>query len=111
MKNNNLEKVFKYGLIILTIISLIITFLNITYITYQDGNIKVINNLLVNYVNKVFIIENLLLYVFAIGYIILGIKSKKEVLIKISFSVISIITTMLFITMTINILASLFGMI
>lgn len=111
-ENNNLEKIFRNGLIILTCISLIITILNFTYVTYQDvNNIDTINNLLVNYVNKLLWIDNILLYIFAIGYIVLGVKSKKEVLLKVSFSIFSIITAMLSLTMLINILASIFGMI
>ena len=66
MKNKNIEQIFKYVFIILSFISLIITTLNLTYLTYQDSrNIETINNLLVNYVNKAFWIENIILYIFA----------------------------------------------
>ena len=66
MKNKNIEQMFKYVFIILSFISLIITTLNLTYLTYQDSrNIETINNLLVNYVNKAFWIENIILYIFA----------------------------------------------
>ena len=73
-------------LIVLTFISLIITFLNFTYLTYQERNIDLINNFLVNYVNNAFLfIDNFLVIIFGIIYIVLGIKSKKEVLLKVSF--------------------------
>ena len=111
MNNKNIEKVFKYGFILFSFISLIITILNFTYITYQDGNIEKINNLLVNYVNKTFWIENILLYIFAIGYIIISIKSKKDVLFKVSSCIFSILTSMIILTLIINILASAFGLI
>ena len=107
----NLEKIFKYGFIIFSFISLIITILNFTYITYQDGNIETINNLLVNYVNKIFWIENIILYIFSVGYIIFSIKSKKEVLLKVSFCIFSILTSIIALTLIINILASQFGII
>ena len=112
MENKNIEKIFKYGFIIFSFISLIITTLNLTYLTYQDArNIQTINNLLVNYVNKTFWIENIILYIFAIGYIIISIKSKKDVLFKVSFCIFSILTSMIILTLIINILASAFGLI
>ncbi len=112
MKNKNIEKIFKYGFIIFSFISLIITTLNLTYLTYQDArNIETINNLLVNYVNKTFWIENIILYIFAIGYIIISIKSKKDVLFKVSFCIFSILSSMIILTLIINVLASIFGLI
>ena len=38
------ERIVRNILIILTLVSIIITFLNYTYITYQDMNINKINN-------------------------------------------------------------------
>ena len=111
MNNKNIEKVFKYGFILFSFISLIITILNFTYITYPDGNTETINNLLVNYVNKTFWIENIILYIFSVGYIIFSIKSKKEVLLKVSFCIFSILTSIIVLTLIINILASQFGII
>ena len=112
MKNKNIEKIFKYGFIIFSFISLIITTLNLTYLTYQDArNIETINNLLVNYVNKTFWIENIILYIFAIGSIIISIKSKKDALFKVSFCIFSILSSMIILTLIINILASAFGLI
>ena len=106
------EIIVRNVLIVLTFISLIITFLNFTYLTYQERNIDLINNFLVNYVNNAFLfIDNFLVIIFGIIYIVLGIKSKKEVLLKVSFSIFSILTTMVVLTFIINFIASLFNMI
>ena len=106
------EIIVRNVLIVLTFISLIITFLNFTYLTYQERNIDLINIFLVNYVNNAFLfIDNFLVIIFAIIYIVLGIKSKKEVLLKVSFSIFSILTTMVVLTFIINFIASLFNMI
>ena len=106
------EIIVRNVLIVLTFISFIITFLNFTYLTYQERNIDLINNFLVNYVNNAFLfIDNFLVIIFAIIYIVLGIKSKKEVLLKVSFSIFSILTTMVVLTFIINFIASLFNMI
>ena len=105
------EKIIRNILIILTFVSIIITFLNYTYITYQDMNINKINTFLISYVNGWLLwVDNILLYIFAISYIFLGIKSKKEVLLKVSFSIFSILTTVIASTFIINFIASLFGM-
>lgn len=111
-QKSNLEQILKIGLIILTILSLIITILNFTYFTYQDmTSTESINYFLVNYVNKCLWGENILLYVFAIGYIIQSIKSKQEVFLKVSFSIFSILTSMIMLTLIINLLAVLFKII
>ena len=110
-KKFNQEIVVRNILIILTFVSIIITFFNYTYITYQDMNINKINNFLIRYVNGWLLwVDNILLYVFAIIYIFFGIKSKKEVLLKVSFSIFSILTTVIVSTLIINLIASLFGM-
>ena len=106
----NSEKIVRNTLIILTFISLIILFLNFTYAIYDNMNIEKINNVLVNYVNTWLMwIDSLLIFIFGIIYIVLGIKSKKEVLLKVSFSIFSILTTMISITFIINFIAELFG--
>ena len=106
----NKEKMVRNILIVLTFISLIITFLNFTYLTYQDRNIDLINHFLVNYVNNLFVfIDNFLVIIFAIIYIVLGIKSKQEVTLKIFFSIFSLLTTMVVLTFIINFLAALFN--
>ena len=107
----NSEKIVRNTLIILTFISLIILFLNFTYAIYDNMNIEKINNVLVNYVNTWLMwIDNILLYVFAIMYIVIGVKSKKEVLLKVSFSIFSILTSMITLTFIVNFIAEIFGM-
>lgn len=111
MEKNKREIIVRNVLIGLTIISLIITMLNFTYQVYDDMNIEKINNFLVNYVNTfVMWIDNILLYIFAVIYIVLGVKSKKEVLLKVSFSIFSILTAIMSLTFIVNGLAHLFGM-
>lgn len=105
------EKIVRNVLIVLTFISLLITLFNFTYQVYDDRNIERINNLLVNYVNTfVMWIDNILLYVFAVIYIVLGVKSKKEVVLKVSFSIFSVLTAIMTLTFLVNMVARLFGM-
>ncbi len=110
-KKIDFEKVVRNVLIVLTAISLIILMLNFSYLIYQHLNIEKINNFLLKYVNGIVLWSNtILLYICAIVYIIMGIKSKKEVALKVSFSVFSILTNILTITMIINQIATWFGM-
>lgn len=110
-KNYNKEKIVRNILIVLTVISLVITTLNFTYLIYQNMSIESINDFLIKYVNNWLLwIDNILIFIFAITYIVLGIKSKKEVLLKVVFSIFSIFTTMIALTFTINIIAELFHM-
>ncbi len=110
-KKINIEKTVRNCLIFLTFVSLMITILNLTYATYQNLDIEKINHLLVSYVNTWLLwVDNILLYVFAIAYIVLALKSKKERILKVSFSFFSILTTMITLTFIINIVAELFGM-
>ena len=105
------EKIVRNILIILTSVSIIITFLNYTYITYQDMNINKINTFLIRYINGWLLwVDNILLYIFAIIYVFLGIKSKKEILLKVSFSIFSILTSMITLTFIVNFIAEIFGM-
>lgn len=110
MKRIDVEPIIRNILIVLTLISLIIVFLNFTYLIYDDMNIESINNILVNYINTWLLwIDNILLYIFATIYVIVGIKSKKEVLLKVSFSVFSVLTSMISLTFIINFIAEMFG--
>lgn len=104
----DVEKIVRNGLIVLTLISLICSMFHFAYLFYQDNNIENINNFLVKY-DFILYIDNILLYIFALGYIFLGIKSKKEVLLKVSFSIFSIITTMFVLTLIVNVIAEMFG--
>ena len=108
----NVEKIVRNALIILTFISLIITILNFTYMVYQDRNIDNINTFLINYINNWLLwVDNILLYIFSITYMILGIRSKKEVLLKVSFCLFSIMTAIITLTFIVNFIAEFFGMI
>ena len=111
MKKNKKEIIVRNILIGLTAVSLVITMLNYTYQVYEDLNVDRINSFLVNYVNGWLMwIDNILLYIFAVMYIILGVKSKNEVLLKVCFSIFSILTAIMSLTFIVNGLAHLFGM-
>lgn len=110
MKKINAEKLVRNILISLTIISLIILFLNFTFAIYDNMNVEKLNNLLVNYINTwVMWIDCIFIYIFGIIYIVVGIKSKEEVALKVSFSVFSILTNMVSISFIINFIADIFG--
>ena len=110
MKKINAEKLVRNILISLTIISLIILFLNFTFAIYDNMNVEKLNNLLVNYINTwVMGIDCIFIYIFGIIYIVVGIKSKEEVALKVSFSVFSILTNMVSISFIINFIADIFG--
>lgn len=110
MEKNKNEVIVRNVLIGLTIISLIITILNFTYQVYEDLNVIIINDFLVNCVNTwIMWIDNILLYIFAVMYIILGVKSKNEVVLKVSFSLFSILTAIMSLTFIVNVFARLFG--
>ena len=110
MKNNK-EKIIRNILIVLTTISLIITILNLTYQVYVELNIEKINNFLVNYINTWLMwIDNIFLYIFAFIYIVLGIKSKNEIALKVSFGIFSILTSIMTLTFLVNLIARMFGM-
>lgn len=108
MKKLNKEKAVRNILIVLVALSFIISSLNWTYLTYQNLNIEIINDLLVNVNSWLLPLDNLLVYVFAIFYIILGIKSKKEVALKIAFSIFSILSTTIVMVLIVNFIAEIF---
>ena len=73
------------------------------------NNIDKINIFLLKYNNTLMVIDNILIYIVATLYIILGIRSKKEVILKVSFSIFSILTIMIVLTLIVNVIAELFG--
>ena len=107
----NFDKIVGVTLIILTVVSLMINSLQYTNIIYNMSYDTLKLNTLVT--NDSFTIllwaDNLLIYLFGLLYIISSIKSKKDVLLKISFSIFSILTTLVASTLIINGVASLFG--
>lgn len=110
-QNTNIEKIVCIILIVLTFISIISSMFNFAYLFYSNSyinNIDKINNFLLKY-NTLMVIDNILIYIVAILYIILGIRSKKEVILKVSFSIFSILTTMIVLTLIVNVIVELFG--
>lgn len=110
-KNDSKEIFVRNILIFLTFVSLIIMFLNITMGVYsEEGNFELLNDFLIKYINGPLVwIDNLLVYLFAIIYIVFAIKSKKEVTLKISFSVVAILTTMISVSFIMIFIAQIFG--
>lgn len=114
MKEINIEKLVRNILIILTIISFTITILVITNTIYNDfaltNNNYSLNNIITDFKFEItFWIDNILIYLFSIIYIILGIKSKQEVVLKIFFSLFSVLSTIVVITLIMNFIAKLYG--
>ena len=114
-QKSNVEKIVCIILIILTFISIVSSMFNFAYLFYSNtyintyiNNIDKINSFLLKY-NTLMVIDNILIFIVAILYIILGIKSKKEVILKVSFSIFSILTTMIVLTLIVNVIAKLFG--
>lgn len=106
------EKIVRNGLILSTFISLVIVILNFTYLIYQGSynNIFLINEVLTKYVNGPLLwIDNAFVCVLALIYIFMGIKSRQEVFLKVSFSFFALLTTMPVLSFIINIVASMFG--
>lgn len=111
MLKKNIDVFIRNILIILTIINLIILTLNYTNAVYSNGNTDNIQSVL-NIVNGVIMwVNGILLYIFAILYIIVAVQSKKEMVIKISFSLLAIITNIMTVVFLVNGLASIFKMI
>ncbi len=108
-KNINWEIIVRNTLIVLTFISFVVLLFNTTYHIYQNLNIESINEFIIKYINSSILwIDTILLYVFAIIYIVLAIKSKKEVVVKVSFSVLAILTNIVTMTIFINKIADCF---
>lgn len=108
----NFDRIIQIILIVLTFISLIINALQYTYGIYNMMyNTDKLNSLLIS--TPYYIVlwtDNILIYIFGILNIYCAIKSKKEVLLKLSFSLFSILTTMILGTFVINFVASIFGL-
>lgn len=107
----NFEEIIKIILIILTFISLIINALQFTNIIYNSTyDTTKLNNIVISKPFTILLfINNILIYITSLFYIICAIESKKEVLLKISFSIFSILTTIVASTLIINFTATIFG--
>lgn len=107
----NFSKWIEFILIILTFISLIISSLQYTNIIYVNSyDTMKLNDLLVSTPFTVALwIDNILLFLVSIFYVIDTIQQKKNMLLKLSFCVFSICTTMVASTLIINGIAKIFG--
>jgi uncharacterized membrane protein len=107
----NLEKCIEISLIILTFVSLIISALEYTNITYNMSyDTMKLNDLVVSTPFSIILwIDNILIILLSIFYVIDTIQKKKNMLLKISFCVFSICSTMLVSTFIINGIAKMFG--
>lgn len=107
----NVDKVIRNILIVLSLISIFSVILNFTNAIYSDHDTAKLQSFL-NVINgPIMWIDGILLYLFSILYIISAIQSKCERIIKISFSVLAILTNIITITFFVNIFASLFSII
>ena len=109
----NFDKIVGIALIVLTTISLLINSFHFTYAIYDTAsNITKLNQLLISTPLKLVLwVDNILIYILGLIYVIDAIKAKKDMLLKISFSLFSVLTTMLVATGVINLIANLFGLI
>mgnify|MGYP000065219540 FL=1 len=99
-------------LIILTAISLIIDAIAITHGIYSDSlyHMEKLDAVIrSNLFQILFWVDNLLIYLFAFLNILSAIDTKKERLLKISFSIFSVLTTIVVITLSVDVVGNLFG--
>lgn len=108
----NFDKIVGIVLVILTVISLIID-LHIFALGFynEDGYQFEKLGALINGTPFTILqwVDNCLIYLFAFLYIVSAIDTKREMLVKISFSVFSLLTTSLIMIPLINFVATCFG--
>ncbi len=107
----NFGKWVEIILIVLTIISLIISALEYTNLIYSDSfNTIVLNDILISKPFTITLwIDNILIILVSIFYVIDTIEQKKNLFLKLSFCLFSICTTMLMSCLIINGIARIFG--
>ncbi len=107
----NFGKWIEILLIILTFVSLIISALEYTNIIYSMSyDATKLNDFVVSTPFSVILwIDNILLFLVSIFYIIDTIQQKKNIFLKLSFCLFSICTTMVISTFIINGIAKMFG--
>lgn len=107
----NFGKWVEIILIVLTIISLIISALEYTNLIYSDSfNTIVLNDILISKPFTITLwIDNILIILVSIFYVIDTIEQKKNLFLKLSFCLFSICTTMLMSGLIINGIARIFG--
>lgn len=107
----NFGKIIEIILIILTVVSLIITSLEYTNMVYNATyDTNVLNALLISTPFTIILwSNNILIYLISIFYIIDTIRYQDNKLLRLSFCIFSILTTIVVQTFIINFIASLFG--
>lgn len=105
------EKIIEIILIILTVFSFIINTLTFTNALYNHSyDTGYLNSFVTSQSFYILLLlDNFLIYLVSIFYLVSAIQSKKDVLIKISFTILSIVTTITVATLIINFVASIFG--
>ncbi len=109
----NFGNVIEVELVFLTFINLIICALEYTNIIYAETyDTMRLNNILIGTPFTIFLwLDNILIYITSIFYIIDTIQKKNNMLIKLSFCFVSICTSIVMSTFIINGVAKLFGII
>lgn len=110
-KNIVIDKWLLIGLIFVTFLGFIITTFELTNIIYSNTyDTMVLNDILITPLFGAFLwIDNILIFIFGILYIIAAIQSKQERILKISFSLFCMLSTLITLTFAINFVAELFG--
>lgn len=109
----NFDTIVGIILIVLTVISLVIDLFVFTHGICNNDiyHIEKIEALITSTPFTIlFWVDNCLIYLFAFIYIVNAISTKKEMLVKISFSIFSILTTIIIATQLINVVGEWFGM-
>lgn len=112
MKIKKYDNAIRNILIVLSTISLIITSMHFTYNVYNDRDALALNNFLVKYIDGWLVwIVFILIIVFSCLYIRSAIKTKEDITIVISYIVLTIFTNVIPLTLIINMIAKIFGII
>lgn len=110
-KNKDFGKILEIVLIVLTLISLIINALEYTNMIYSYSyDTMKLNNILVSLPFNILLwVDNVLIYLISIFYIVNTVKEKKNMLLKLSICIFSICTTVVCSNFIINAVAEIFG--
>lgn len=110
----NYERNVTIILLILTVISLVIDFLAYTCMVYNDVtiyNTDAIRNIINSgWFMTIIWVDNIAIYVTNLFYAAAVIDSKRDLIVKISFAIFSILSTILINLQIVNLIASAFGM-
>ena len=100
------EEIIRNSLIGSTFISLLIDGISFTFLIIFSSN-NIADKFFSNFLGLI-VLNNILIYILGIIYIIIAIKSKKEEVIKVTFSLFSIMTTLLFIELFMYVISEIF---